>query len=173
VQRTPTRREGEYEDRLEAIIAGATQSLAAQTEAMQGRLPFWVQSTAWQTYGPTTSGVTSSLVIPPLASQLVRVTGLLVAAVGTTAGQLKSATLQLGNALTIPIPVAVTTNTSSAQLALGVCSIMLDTLSQGAVAGGGGPNPNLALNVVAGDVHNMTLAAWLWGEQVPTTGMVN
>lgn len=168
-------REGERLDSIEAAIAGATQSIAAFTEAAQARLPFFVQSTAFQTFVSTTSGATSTLVIPPLAGQLVRVTGLHVVAVGTTQGEVKSATLQLGNALTIPLEVTSTATpaASTTKLTLSVCSIMLDTISQGYGAPALPSNAPLALNVVAGDTHNMTLAAWLWGEQVPATGMIS
>lgn len=173
--RPPGKHEGEREDRLEALIAGATQSLAALTEASQARLPFFVQSSAWQTFVSTTSGKTSTLVIPPLAAQLVRVTGLHVIAVGTSQAEVKSATLQLGNALTIPLEVTSTATpaASTAKLTVPVCSIMLDTMSQGVSAPALPSGSPLALNVVAGDTANMTLAAWLWGEQQPATGMVS
>ena len=153
---------GERLDRMEEIIGGAVNSIAALTENAQARMPFYVESHAVQNFS-VTSGPTYSITCQPLAQQLVRVTGLVAIAQGSTATVLASATFQFGNDLLLPLLDIGSESVFALSLILPLCSRMLDSQSQ----------KSLILSAVSGDTGTLQLALWIWGEQVPTTGMVS
>ncbi|MGO9405767.1 MAG: hypothetical protein ACLP41_00475 [Acidimicrobiales bacterium] len=153
---------GERLDRMEEIIGGAVNSIAALTENAQARMPFYVESHAVQNFS-VTSGPTYSITCQPLAQQLVRVTGLVAIAQGSTAKVLASATFQFGNDLLLPLLDIGSESVFALSLILPLCSRMLDSQSQ----------KSLILSAVSGDTGTLQLALWIWGEQVPTTGMVS
>ena len=153
---------GERLDRMEEIIGGAVNSIAALTENAQARMPFYVESHAVQNFS-VTSGPTYSITCQPLAQQLVRVTGLVAIAQGSTAKVLACATFQFGNDLLLPLLDIGSESVFALSLILPLCSRMLDSQSQ----------MSLILSAVSGDTGTLQLALWIWGEQVPTTGMVS
>jgi hypothetical protein len=159
--------ENRTEEFVEAVT-GAMNSIAALVEQAQAKLPFYVETHVSQTFVSTTAAQTYTVSPNPLAAQLVRVTGLVAVAFGTSASEVGATVLQLGNNFALPVPQQLATTVSQSALVLPACSYFLDTISQGVVQGAG----NLKLTCVAGDTHNLSLALWLWGEMVPATGMV-
>lgn len=153
---------GERLDKMEEIIGGAVNSIAALTENAQARMPFYVETHAAQNF-TVTSGPTYSLAVQPLAQQLVRVTGLVAIAQGSTAKVLASASFQFGNDLLLPLLDIGSESVFGLSLILTACSRMLDSQSQ----------KSLTLSAVSGDTGTLQLALWLYGEQVPATGMVS
>lgn len=166
--------EGRELNDLLSIISGATNSIAALTEQFQARLPFYVSGQVNQTFTTTTSGTVYTIALPPLATQLVRLTGIVAVVDGSTIAEVGATTLQIGNGFTCPLPVVAAGNArSSASLVVPICSIMLDTLSQGGSSlpshvGGTG----IVLNCTAAGTGNLTMGLWAWGEQQPATGMI-
>lgn len=154
---------GERLDKMEEIIGGAVNSIAALTENAQARMPFYVETHATQNFTGTTSGKTYSITAQPLAQQLVRVTGLVAIAQGSTTIELASATFQFGNDLLLPLLDVGSASVFSLSLILTACSRMLDSQSQ----------KSLTLSAVVGDTGTLQLALWIYGEQMPATGMVS
>jgi len=153
---------GERLDKMEEIIGGAVNSIAALTENAQARMLFYVESHAQQNFA-VTSGNTYSLAVQPLAQQLVRVTGLVAIAQGSTVKVLASATLQLGNDLLLPLLDIGSVSAFGLSFFLMNCSRMPDSHSQ----------KQLQLNVVSGDTGTLQMVLWVYGEQMPATGMVS
>ena len=153
---------GERLDRMEEIIGGAVNSIAALTEQAQARMPFYVETHGQQTYEVTTATAVA-LAVQPLAQQLVRVTGLVAIVQGSSETVLGSATFQFGNDLLLPLLDFGGAAVFGLSLILPVCSRMLDSQSQ----------KSLQLNAIAGAGGELKLALWIWGEQMPTTGMVS
>ena len=153
---------GERLDKMEAIIGGAVNSIAALTEAAQARMPFYVESHANQNF-TVVSGNTVALAVQPLAQQLVRVTGLAAIVQGSTATVLGSATFQFGNDLLLPLLDISSAAVFGLSLFFTNCSRMLDSQSQ----------KSLQLNAVAAGSGTLQMALWIYGEQMPTTGMVS
>ena len=153
---------GERLDKMEEIIGGAVNSIAALTENAQARMPFYVESHAQQNFA-VTSGPTYSLAVQPLAQQLVRVTGLVAIIQASTVTALASATLQLGNDLLLPLLDIGTVSAFGVSFFLTNCSRMLDSQSQ----------KQIQLNAVAGASGTLQLVLWVYGEQMPATGMVS
>jgi hypothetical protein len=91
------------------------------------------------------------------------VTGLVAIAQGSTAKVLASASFQFGNDLLLPLLDIGSESVFGLSLILTACSRMLDSQSQ----------KSLTLSAVSGDTGTLQLALWLYGEQVPTTGMVS
>ena len=147
---------------MEAIIGGAVNSIAALTEAAQARMPFYVESHAAQNFS-VVSGNVVTITVQPLAQQLVRVTGLLAVAQGSTLAVLAAASFQFGNDLLLPLLDTGSASVFGLSLILPVCSRMLDSQSQ----------KTLTLSATAGGSGTIQTALWLWGEQVPATGMVS
>lgn len=153
---------GERLDKMEEIIGGAVNSIAALTEQAQARMPFYVETYGQQTY-PVTTATAVALAVQPLAQQLVRVTGLVAIVQGSSETVLGSATLQFGNDLLLPLLDFGGALVFGLSLILPVCSRMLDSQSQ----------KSLQLNAIAGAGGQLMLALWIWGEQIPTTGLVS
>ena len=114
---------------MEAIIGGAVNSIAALTEAAQARMPFYVESHAAQNFS-VVSGNVVTITAQPLAQQLVRVTGLLAVAQGSTLAVLAAASFQFGNDLLLPLLDTGSASVFGLSLILPVCSRMLDSQSQ-------------------------------------------
>jgi hypothetical protein len=137
-------------DRFESTIAGALQSLAAYTEQSQSKLPFFIERHAAQV--PNADPFT--LTLQPVAAQLVRITGLVV---------LFPPSLQ---------------NNKVTEFEVTLGDLILDLLGSGGIV-----LPQCTFFVKQTDVLSATVAGysttsdyltyWLWGEQVPTTGMVS
>ena len=136
-------------DRFESTIAGALQSLAAYTEQSQSKLPFFIERHAAQV--PNTDPFT--LTLQPVAAQLVRITGLVVL-----------------------FPPSLSGSATEFEVTLG--DLVMDLLGSGGIV-----LPQCTFFVKQTDVLSATVAGytttsdyltyWLWGEQVPTTGMVS
>lgn len=158
-----THREEDRLARLESIIAGATQSIAAYTEQAQARLPFYVQSLASGTFNDTEDSGIITVKLPGLAAQLVRVVGVLVSFTDLTTGFLQGSIFALGSMQLAP---SVGSEYDSAYLTLNglwtPISYMADTLQQQTI--------ELTANVADGD--SIRGSVLVWGEQVPATGMV-
>jgi hypothetical protein len=147
---------------MEEIIGGAVNSIAALTENAQARMPFYVETHAQQNFA-VTSGNTYSLAVQPLAQQLVRVTGLVAIVQGSTEAVLGSASFQFGNDLLLPLLDISSADVFGLSLFLTNCSRMLDSQSQ----------KSLQLNAVAAGSGTLQMALWIYGEQVPATGMIS
>ncbi len=152
---------GERLDRMEEIIGGAVNSIAALTEQAQARLPFYVDTHAQQNFTVTT-GQLVSITPQPMAQQLVRVTGLMAIVQGSASNVLGPASLQFGDLL-LPLVNTTAASVFGLALVLPICSKMLDSQSQ----------RQLTLSATAEASGTLSLFLWVWGEQVPTTGMVS
>src|ERR1039458_720224 len=152
---------GQRLDKMEEIIGGAVNSIAALTEQSQARMPFYVDTHAQQNFEVSTGQVVS-ITPQSMAQQLVRVTGLMAIVQGSASNVLGPASLQLGDLL-LPLVNTSAASVFGLALVLPICSKMLDSQSQRL----------LTLSATAAYGGVIQLFLWVWGEQVPTMGMVS
>ena len=163
-----TMTEGDRLDRMESVIAGAVDSIAALTELSQAKLPFFVVR-HFQIVPP--SGGPNTYPINMLAQQLVQLKGLIFL--------FPPAQLVTSTTTGAASPWTTTPAFTMTECVLEIGSLTIDILGSGGIVL---PNwsrflrTNDTVQVVVNGVpsgNTDTLTVHLWGEQVPTTGMVS